>query len=430
MKQLRDLIARNRQGSGEALPSVCSAHPDVLAASLLLADEWDVPLLIEATSNQVNQFGGYTGMTPPDFIAFVHGLCAKTGVSPDRVLFGGDHLGPQAWRDQPAEIAMANARDLVAAYVKAGFTKIHLDCSEGCAGEAAAVGDTLSAARAANLAAVCEAATTDPSSLSYMFGTEVPPPGGARAEEGPIGIAPTEPDNARATIAAHRDAFAALGLEYTAWQRAVGLVVQPGLEFAPDHIHRFDVSAADLLSPVLEGHDGLSFEAHSTDYQYPDVFPALAQRHFAVLKVGPALTFAYRQAIYALDGVASWLAPDAARDPIAPVMEALMLENPSNWAKHYAGDAATLRLLRHFSYADRIRYYWAQPRAVEAVEQVLASLATAKPPAPLLEQYFAPEVITRAERLESRSPDWARALIYAQIQAALVPYFACIGVAT
>lgn len=430
MKQLRDLIARNRKGSGEAMPSVCSAHPDVLAASLLLAEEWGVPLLIEATSNQVNQFGGYTGMTPPDFIAFVRAICAETGVNPSRVLFGGDHLGPQAWRDQPAEIAMAHARDLVAAYVKAGFTKIHLDCSEGCAGEAAAVGDTISAARAADLAAVCEATTSDPSSLSYMFGTEVPPPGGARAEEGPIGIAPTEPDNARATIAAHHNAFAAVGLEQTAWQRAVGLVVQPGLEFAPDHIHRFDLSAPDLLSPVLDGHDGLSFEAHSTDYQYPDVFPTLAQRHFAVLKVGPALTFAYRQAIYALDNVAAWLAPDAGREPIAPVMEALMLENPKNWAKHYAGDAATLKLLRHFSYADRIRYYWAQPRATEAVKQLLASLAVAKPPAPLLEQYFAPEVIARAEHIEGNSPDWARALIYAQIQTALIPYFACIGVPT
>lgn len=430
MKQLRDLIARNRKGSGEAMPSVCSAHPDVLAASLLLAEEWGVPLLIEATSNQVNQFGGYTGMTPPDFIAFVRSICAATGVNPNRVLFGGDHLGPQAWRDQPAEIAMSHARDLVAAYVKAGFTKIHLDCSEGCAGEAAAVGDAISAARAADLAAICEAATTDPSSLSYMFGTEVPPPGGARAEEGPIGIAPTEPANARATITAHRHAFAALGLEHTAWQRAVGLVVQPGLEFAPDHIHRFDTASPDLLSPVLDGHDGLSFEAHSTDYQYPDVFPALAQRHFAVLKVGPALTFAYRQAIYALDNVATWLAPDADREPIAPVMEALMLENPKNWAKHYAGDAATLKLLRHFSYADRIRYYWAQPRATEAVEQLLTSLAVAKPPAPLLEQCFAPEVIARAERLEGKSPDWARALIYAQVQTVLVPYFACIGVPT
>lgn len=427
MKQLRDLIARNRNGSGEALPSVCSAHPDVLAASLLLAEEWDVPLLVEATSNQVNQFGGYTGMTPTDFIAFVQAICAKTGTSPDRLLFGGDHLGPQAWRDQPAEAAMAKARDLVAAYVQAGFTKIHLDCSEGCAGEAATVGDAISATRAADLAVVCEAATADPSSLSYMFGTEVPPPGGARAEEGPIGIAPTEPDNARATIAAHHDAFAGRGLADTAWKRAVGLVVQPGLEFAPDHVHRFDPATPDLLSPVLEGHDGLSFEAHSTDYQSPDVFPALARRHFAVLKVGPALTYAYRQAVYALDGLATWLAPDPARPSIASVMEELMLETPKNWSKHYAGDAATLKLLRHFSYADRIRYYWAHPAATEAVERLLGALASTNAPAPLLEQYFKPQVIVRAARLRATAPDWARALIYAEIQTALIPYFACIG---
>jgi len=61
---------------------------------------------------------------------------------------------------------------------------------------------------------------------------------------------------------------------------------------------------------------------------------------------------------------------------------------------------------------------------------LLAALGPNKPVAPLLEQYFAPEVIARAERLEARSPDWARALIYAQVQTALVPYFACVGVAT
>nr|HQU69975.1 class II D-tagatose-bisphosphate aldolase, non-catalytic subunit [Albidovulum sp.] len=193
MRELRALIARNRRGSGEAMPSVCSAHPDVIAASLLLAEELDRPLLLEATSNQVNQFGGYTGMRPADFIAFSRRISAGLGISPDRLLFGGDHLGPQAWRSEPADSAMAKARDLVAEYVKAGFTKIHLDCSEGCAGEPAQVSDLVSAARAAELAKVCEAAASDPEALSYDYGTEVPPPGGARAEEGGQGIAPTRP---------------------------------------------------------------------------------------------------------------------------------------------------------------------------------------------------------------------------------------------
>lgn len=426
MRQLRELIARNRAGSAEAMPSVCSAHPDVLAASLLLADEAGVPLLVEATSNQVNQYGGYTGMKPADFISFVRGIAHAHGIDSAQVLFGGDHLGPQAWRDQPADVAMTKARDLVEAYARAGFTKIHLDCSEGCANEAAQVGDRISAVRAAELAAVCEASAGDPEAVSYVFGTEVPSPGGARAADDEDGVTPTTPESALATIAAHREAFSAVGLENTAWQRAVGLVLQPGLEFTPDHVHHFHIDAPDELSQVLSAHEGLCFEAHSTDYQEPAVFPELARRHFAVLKVGPALTNAYRKATYALDAVAWWVSRDAEREPLPNVMEALMLESPKAWARHYTGDAAELYLLRHFSYADRIRYYWTKPRAAAAVERILSVLSVRRVPPTVLEQHFNPAVLARADGLEARAENWTRALIFAQIQEALAPYFATV----
>ncbi|EKD60284.1 MAG: Tagatose 6 phosphate kinase, partial [uncultured bacterium] len=152
MANLSDIVARNRAGEVCAIPSVCSAHPDVLRASLMLAEELDRAVVIEATSNQVNQDGGYTGMRPADFIAFVHAIADQAGVSRARIVFGGDHLGPQAWRKGSAELAMAKARVMVADYVRAGFNKIHLDCSEGCAGEPAQLGDDLAATRAADLA--------------------------------------------------------------------------------------------------------------------------------------------------------------------------------------------------------------------------------------------------------------------------------------
>ena len=60
MRELRAIIAANRSGQPLALPSVCSAHPDVLAATLLAAEAADLPILIEATSNQVNQ-GSFAG---------------------------------------------------------------------------------------------------------------------------------------------------------------------------------------------------------------------------------------------------------------------------------------------------------------------------------------------------------------------------------
>jgi D-tagatose-1,6-bisphosphate aldolase subunit GatZ/KbaZ len=422
MRELRAIIAANRSGQPLALPSVCSAHPDVLAATLLAAEAADLPILIEATSNQVNQHGGYTGLTPDRFVAFVHDLCDRNAVARERVLFGGDHLGPQAWHDQPAEAAMAEAATLVADYVRAGFAKIHLDCSEGCAGEPTHPGDAVVAARAAALAEVCERAAPVAGAISYMFGTEVPPPGGARAGEGADTVPPTDPAAATATIDAHAAAFAARGLE-DAFSRAVGLVVQPGLEFAPDHVMAFDTAAPDLLSPVLERHPHMAFEAHSTDYQAPAVFPALARRHFAVLKVGPALTFACRQALYALDGLAGWLGRSG--PSLAEAMETLMAGDNRYWARHYQGTAEELRLLRHFGYADRIRYYWPAPAAQAAVAALFATLDGARLPEPLLLQYFAAPVLARAEALVAPGRSLARALVLAEIQEAYAPYLAC-----
>ena len=422
MRYLTQIVSANRAGRLAALPSVCSAHPDVLMASMMLARDLDRDLLVEATSNQVNQFGGYTGMTPKDFIAFVHEIATKAGFDPARVHFGGDHLGPQVWRSKDAETAMRHARDMMRAFVEAGFTKIHLDCSEGCAGEPPQVSDEVSAERAAELAAVCETHAPDAAQLSYIVGTEVPPPGGARADEVDHGITPTDPERARYTIKCHRDAFAAAGLAGV-WPRIVGLVVQPGLEFGPTRIDRLDTTAPDNLSAVLQDEPHLSFEAHSTDYQFDDVFPDLARRHFAVLKVGPALTFAYRQAIYALDHISRHLDPARSGQDVMDCMERLMLAEPGNWAKHYAGEDEERRLLRHFGYADRIRYYWPHPDAQQAVAGLLAALDGPEAPRPLLEQYFSPEVIARAEVNAERSTPWARRLIHAQIQAALAPYF-------
>ena len=159
---LRDIIRRNRLGEAIAITSVCSAHPDVLRASLMLARDLGQPVVIEATSNQVNQDGGYTGQRPVDFIASARSLAGEVGLPASHLIFGGDHLGPQVWRAGSAEDAMAKARVMIAEYVRAGFTKIHLDCSEGCAGEAAQLGDDLTAARAADLAAVALNAATSP----------------------------------------------------------------------------------------------------------------------------------------------------------------------------------------------------------------------------------------------------------------------------
>ena len=134
-RQIDDIIHANRAGRGTALPSVCSARPDVQTASPLLAQSLDQPLLVEATSRQVTHRGGYTGRTSWAFIAMLRARAARPGTDLSRLLFGGDRLGPQARKDRPAEAAMWEARPMIAALAEAGFTKINLDGLDSCAGE-------------------------------------------------------------------------------------------------------------------------------------------------------------------------------------------------------------------------------------------------------------------------------------------------------
>ena len=404
---LRRIIAANRAGDPVAIPSVCSAHPDVLCAALRLAQRLDRAVVIEATSNQVNQDGGYTGLTPAAFISFVNGLADDTRTDRARIIFGGDHLGPQAWRKLPVDQAMDKARIMVAAYAAAGFTKLHLDCSEGCAGEPAQLTDAQTVPRAADLARI---AATQAGNLLFVVGTEVPPPGGARHEE-KADIPATTPAAARATLDAHMAAFRDIG-------DIGGLVVQPGVEFSPMSVHHLPLSRDPGLRKATAPHPGVCLEAHSTDYQHPAAFPRLAELGFAFQKVGPALTFAYRQAAYALDhlrDLAGW-----GEATLRPQMERIMLASPGHWQGHYHGTAAEQRLQRHFGLADRIRYYWPLPDAQRIVTRLLADLTQRRLPLPLLLQCFAPGVIDRAERIGGPLP---QALIAAQIELALDPYF-------
>ena len=414
---LRDIIRRNRAGERIAITSVCSAHPDVLRASLMLARDLGQTVVIEATSNQVNQDGGYTGQRPADFIASVRALAKDVGLPDAHLIFGGDHLGPQVWRAGAADDAMAKARVMIADYVQAGFSKIHLDCSEGCAGEPAQLGDMQAAARAADLAAIALKAAPDPAALMFVIGTEVPPPGGARMDEDGE-FAPTTAASARATLAAHARAFESAGIN-GALRQIGGLVVQPGVEFSPMHFHALPMARDPGLAAVLADWPGVCLEAHSTDYQPPAVFPRLSELGFAFLKVGPALTFAYRRAIYALDALAGqtgWR--DGA--PIPETMEALMLAAPRHWQAHYHASSGDLRVQRHFGLADRIRYYWPRPEAMAAVEALMHSLSGQYLPDPMLSQAFTPDVIATARQMGASMP---QALILAEIQAALRPYF-------
>ncbi|ECE9764430.1 tagatose-bisphosphate aldolase, partial [Salmonella enterica subsp. enterica serovar Typhimurium] len=173
---MKEIIARHKAGEHLGICSVCSAHPLVIESALLFDLNTDNKVLIEATSNQVNQFGGYTGMKPADFRDFVYGIAQEVGFPRERLILGGDHLGPNCWQNEPAAAAMEKSVELIKAYVAAGFSKIHLDASMSCADDPTPLDPMVVARRAAVLCKAAEGTANEEQKchLTYVIGTEVP----------------------------------------------------------------------------------------------------------------------------------------------------------------------------------------------------------------------------------------------------------------
>jgi D-tagatose-1,6-bisphosphate aldolase subunit GatZ/KbaZ len=341
--------------------------------------------LVEATSNQVNQDGGYTDMRPADFRERLLSIATKVGLPHDRVVLGGDHLGPNCWQGLPSQTALQKAAVMVGQYVAAGFRKIHLDCSMSCADDPRSLGDAVTAERAAALCEITEAEwrRVGGEPPVYIIGTEVPVPGGAH--ETLEGLAVTTPAAAHATIEVHRRAFERHGVE-DAWSRVVGLVVQPGVEFDHHQVIDYVPAKAVELSRSIESVNGLVFEAHSTDYQAPAALAALVRDHFAILKVGPGVTFAMREVFWALSDIASELG--LMRDvSLKDITLAEMKRSPRYWKAYYTNPEQQDSDLQ-FSLSDRIRYYWSTPVVEAACTRLLEVLASRGIPLTLISQYL------------------------------------------
>ena len=427
---LDDLVRAQKRGEARGLASICSAHPWVLKAAMSRAGtgtttRGEGPVLIESTCNQVNQFGGYTGMTPADFVRFVRSIAAENNLPPERLILGGDHLGPGVWQNEPAASAMQRSTDMLRAYVQAGYTKIHLDTSMklGDDDPSRPLDVELAARRTAWLAKVAEetiAKIPNPSQgLRYVIGTEVPTPGGAAMHEENISV--TKVEDARRTLEVTRLAFLQEGLE-AAWERVIALVVQPGVEFGDDFVLDYNPAAARHLARFAET-TSLVYEAHSTDYQGRENLRNLVRDGFAILKVGPALTFAFREAAFALALMEDELLPADKCSHLVEVLDEVMLRQPDHWQKYYHGDEIAQRLARKYSLSDRLRYYWSSPQVQSALAMLLQNLGERPLPQGLLSQYMPGQ----CEKIRSgQIANTPEAVILDKINSVLEEYaFAC-----
>lgn len=363
-------------------------------------------MLIESTVNQVNQFGGYTGLVPKSWADFVGRVADEMEFPRDRLILGGDHLGPYPWRYEHANMAMKKARDLVTACVRAGFTKIHVDASMPLGGdivdEHGALNPRLIAEREAELAGASEegfkehGGTQADAMPVYVIGTEVPPPGGisSRVETAPpedgVPLPITRVEDLLESVTFCQKAFYDRGLE-EAWTRVCAVVAQPGVEYGDQEVRAYDRDRAASLCAAARGLPGMVLEGHSTDFQSMPHLGQLVEDGVAILKVGPALTFALRECLVSLEIIERELlkgAPDSHPSGLSETLESAMVADPVHWKDYYVGSESQKALARKYSFSDRSRYYWNIPAVNAAVDRLIANLRGTAIPWTLLSQFL------------------------------------------
>lgn len=390
---LQQMMDRRRQGEKCGIPSYCTANELVLEEALIRAKLLGEPVLLEATANQVNQYGGYTGMQPKDFYAKVLALAGKVGVPESQLILGGDHLGPLTWQNLPEAEAMAKSEELVYQYTRAGFTKIHLDTSMKVADDPEGPLSTETVARrGVRLYQVCMKAYGEllkerPDALRPVFiiGSEVPIPGGAQEAEDSLAV--TRPEAFEDTVRTYRRMFTEAGVP-EGWNDVIAVVVQPGVEFGDDQVFLYDRDAAKSLCARLKDYPEVVFEGHSTDYQSAKCLREMVEDGICILKVGPAITYGLREGLFALSMMERELVPAAEQAHFIETLEEIMTENPANWQKHYHGSFHQLSLARRYSFSDRARYYIGDPKTVAAQEKLFRNLEKYPIPMNMLHQYM------------------------------------------
>ncbi len=384
------LLLQNRSSSNiKGVYSACTANPMVLKACIKKAKETDTPLVIEATANQVDQYGGYTGMKPVDFKNMVKALCAEMEYDFNRVILGGDHLGPLTFVAYDEQKAMSEAKTLIYEYVYAGFSKIHIDTSMKISTDdphrPLAV-ETV-AKRAALLMDVANQAfedvkKKDPQAIKpcFIVGSEVPIPGGEQEEVDTLEV--TKVSDFQNQVSIFKESLPAHN-----WDDVLGIVVQPGVEFGDNQVFYYDSKKAQDLVESKKTYPSLVFEGHSTDYQTKDGLRQMVDDDIAILKVGPGLTFGYRQALFSLEQIEKEMMVENPSH-LREVLESVMMDDPKYWQKYYTGDDKAKKLKRAYSYSDRIRYYLPYKKVTQAIETLQYNINNHEILMPVLYQWL------------------------------------------
>ncbi len=341
----------------KALPSFCTSNLDVLKIILLYSKKNNLPCLIECTSNQVNQFGGYTNKTPKQFSKEIINIAQKIKLKKSNLLLGGDHLGPLPWMKKNLKVSLKNSINLINNFLEADYCKIHIDTSVKCLDD-----KSIDHEKIFERTKYILKNTTIKNKINKIFlviGSEVPLSGSN--DKGLIAIT----TNSR--IKKEVEKFKQLLNTLFKKKLNFGLVVEPGMRYLNYTISKPKLSNF-LNKKKFSIKNDFVYEAHSTDYQTLKVLKNLTRNNFKFLKVGPELTFQYSRSLLYMKKIEEKLIK-AKKSNFENQILNVMLNNDKYWKDYYRAKNIKLRKkLILNSKLDRMRYYFNNKKIIRSIK--------------------------------------------------------------
>ena len=340
-----------------SLPSFCSSNFDVLKSIMIFAKYQNFPVLIESTSNQVNQYGGYSGLKPFQFEKKIRRLAKFIKLNNKSLMIGGDHLGPLPWKDLDEATAMKNSKKLVKDCLKAKYKKIHIDTAIICRGEKKIDRHTV-IQRCDEILSVFSKKDFD--NVFLVIGTEVPFAGGGHT----IKSSPTTFESIKEEI----DLYSTILKK----KKKFALVIEPGIGFG-----NFSVIQAKLKNfgkrLIFSKKNNFVYEAHSSDYQKISSLKKLVKNNFKFLKIGPELTYFYAKSIFKMEEFEKKIYKNNFSN-IKNIILKEMKNNNSYWIDYYKAKKKKLDNLKFNSYLDRLRYYWSSKNILNSKKKLFINI--------------------------------------------------------
>ena len=340
-----------------SLPSFCTSNDDVILSIINFCKKNNLPVLIESTSNQVNQFGGYSKLKPSNFKKKVEKLAKKISFPKKNIIFGGDHLGPLPWKNLDYKIAMDRGEKLVSLYFKSKFKKLHIDTTMKLKNDKVFNKQIIKARSEKILSNLNHKYSNK---LIFILGSEVPPAGGERIIRN---FNKKKIFEIKSEILLYKKIFQNLNLKNKLY-----LVVDTGMSFNDTKVFKSKTNILNYLKKISDLMN-VKYEAHSTDYQNLKELKKLAKCNFKFLKVGPELTFNYTKAILKMGKIEKRYFKN--HSDIKKVILKVLKQNKKHWIDYYNLCSMDRVLTGRF---DRLRYYWNELNLKKAKNKLLKNI--------------------------------------------------------